>query len=185
MNFVLLALLSLPLTVPADKSLLIDFGSSPGKTQEWLLLSDNVMGGVSRSTVEYTDNSVVLTGTISLDNYGGFSSIKTRYNGVDLSAYKGVKIRFKSSNQRFAFTLEDSQNWTRPNYKKEFAASRDNTWEEVMLSFSDFKEVVIGEPTGKSFDSARLKNIVRMGIMTSEKKAGPFSLEVDYIEFVR
>lgn len=185
MNVLLSFLLLMPVAMPTDKSLRIDFGSSPGKSQEWVLLSDNVMGGVSRSTVEYTDNSVVLSGTISLDNFGGFSSVKTRYNSVDLSAYKGVKIRFKSENQRFAFTLEDSQNWTRPNYKKEFSASRENVWEEVTLNFSDFKEMVIGEPTGKSFDSARLKNIVRMGIMTNEKKPGPFSLEVDYIEFVR
>jgi hypothetical protein len=30
-----------------------------------------------------------------------------------------------------------------------------------------------------------LKNIVRMGITTTEKKAGPFSIEIDYIEFVK
>jgi hypothetical protein len=28
-----------------------------------------------------------------------------------------------------------------------------------------------------------LKNIVRLGIMTAEKKEGPFNLEIDYLEF--
>jgi hypothetical protein len=30
-----------------------------------------------------------------------------------------------------------------------------------------------------------LKNMVRLGIMTAEKKEGPFTLEVDYIEFIK
>jgi hypothetical protein len=30
----------------------------------------------------------------------------------------------------------------------------------------------------------RLKNIVRIGVITTEKKEGPFSLEIDYIEFL-
>jgi hypothetical protein len=42
---------------------------------------------------------------------------------------------------------------------------------------------VIGEPTGNAMDLRRLNNIVRIGIITNEKKQGPFVLEVDYIEF--
>ena len=57
--------------------LVIDFGKSNGKNKDWILISDNIMGGVSKSKLEYLDNSFLLTGTISLDNYGGFSSIKT------------------------------------------------------------------------------------------------------------
>ena len=61
------------------QSSLIDFGNLAEKNQEWVLLSDNVMGGVTKSKIEYTINSVLLSGDISLDNYGGFSSIKTKY----------------------------------------------------------------------------------------------------------
>ena len=150
-----------------------------------MLLSDNIMGGITKSKVEYTNNSVLLSGNISLANYGGFSSIKTKYKSVDLSKYIGIKIKFKSTNQKFAFTLEDNQNWTQPNYKREFYPKKDNTWEEVVIYFKDFQEIVIGEPTGNMMKSKSLKNIVRMGIMTYEKKEGPFSLEVDYVAFIK
>lgn len=127
----------------------------------------------------------MLKGVISLENYGGFSSIKTSYKKTDLSEFKGVTIRFKSSNQKFAFTLEDSEYWFKPNYKKEFSASKDNTWEEVTLWFKYFKELVIGQPSGNGFEMSKLKNIVRLGEITSEKKEGPFTLEIDYIRFVK
>lgn len=167
------------------QSSLIDFGNLAKKNQEWVLLSDNIMGGVTKSKIEYTSNSVLLSGNISLDNYGGFSSIRTKYKSVDLSQYNGIKIKFKSNNQKFAFTLEDNQNWTKPNYKREFSPKKDDTWEEMIIYFKDFQEIVIGEPTGNTMKAKSLKNIVRMGIMTYEKKEGPFSLEVDYIEFIK
>lgn len=174
---------ALVLGAAADKPMKIDFGDAPGQNQEWVLLSDNVMGGVTKSTLTYKSNSVVLTGDISFKNYGGFSSIKTRYRSVDLSSFKGIKIRFKSIDQKFAFTLEDSRNWTQPNYKCKFTSTKADTWEEVTLYFKDFKEYVIGEPTGNSMDVRVLRNIVRLGIMTDEKKEGPFSIEIDYVEF--
>jgi monofunctional biosynthetic peptidoglycan transglycosylase len=180
--FLLLAILTLK---SFGQSSIIDFGNSAEKNQEWVLLSDNIMGGITKSKIEYTINSVILSGNISLDNYGGFSSIKTKYKRVDLSKYIGIKIKFKSTNQKFAFTLEDNQNWTQPNYKCEFSPKKDDTWEEVIIYFKDFQEIVIGEPTGNMMESKSLNNIVRMGIMTYEKKEGHFSLEVDYIEFIK
>lgn len=163
----------------------INFGRTADRVQDWVKISDNVMGGVTTSRLEYTDNSMVLSGNISLDNYGGFSSVKTRFKNFDLSEFNGLRVRFRSTNQRFAFTLEDSRNWTQPNYKGEFLHSKENTWTETTIYFKDFKEYQIGEPTGEKLNLASLKDIIRLGIITTEKKEGPFSLEVDYIEFFR
>jgi hypothetical protein len=95
-----------------------------------------------------------------------------------------VKIRYKSTGQKFAFTLEDSKNWTMPNYKGAFSSSDGNAWEEATIFFKDFKQYQIGEPTGKKLTTSVLKNIVRLGIITTEKKEGPFSIEVESIEFI-
>jgi hypothetical protein len=142
------------------------------------------MGGVTQSKLQYTENSMVLNGTISLDNYGGFSSIKTNFNTFDLTEYDGVKIKYKSTGQSFAITLEDSKNWTMPNYKGAIRSSDSNKWYEAIIYFKDFKQYQIGEPTGKKLTKPVLENIVRIGIITTEKKEGPFSIEVEYIEFI-
>ncbi len=163
----------------------INFGNTADQTKEWVMISDDVMGGITRSKLEYTETSLVLSGDISLENYGGFSSVKTRFKSVDLSEYKGLKIRYRSANQRFAFTLEDSRNWTQPNFKGDLPPTKDNAWSESTIYFKDFKEYQIGEPTGEKLNPASLKNIVRLGIITTEKKEGPFSLEVDYVEFIK
>ena len=162
-----------------------DFGSGKNQINNWAVISDNVMGGVTTSKLEYTENTMVLSGNISLANFGGFASVKTAFGQYDLSSYKGVKIRFKSTNQKFAFTLEDKKNWTQPNFKGNFSSSKPDTWEETILYFKDFKEYRIGEPTGNKLVDASLKNMVRLGIITTEKKEGPFSIEIDYVEFIK
>ena len=63
--------------------------------------------------------------------------------------------------------------------------SKENLWEEKIIYFKDFKEYQIGEPTAKKLKDTSLKNIVRMGIITTEKKEGPFSIEIDYVEFIK
>jgi monofunctional biosynthetic peptidoglycan transglycosylase len=163
----------------------IDFGNSAGKTKDWYVISDNVMGGVTTSYLEYSENSMILSGVLSLKNFGGFSSVKTKFNSFDLSAYKGLKIRYRSSYPKFAFTLEDSKNWMYPYYKGHLPNSKPNTWTEATLYFKDFKEYQIGEPTGDMLEQVSLKKMVRLGIMTTDKKEGSFSIEVDYIEFVK
>lgn len=180
---VLLILTIASIYVPTIEPM-INFGRAAAGVQDWIMISDNVMGGVTTSKLAYTDSSLVLSGIISLENYGGFASVKSRFGRFDLSQYNGVRIRFKAANQRFAFTLENSRNWTQPYFKGEFGSAQANTWAETTIYFKDFKEYQIGEPTGGKLDPAQLKGIVRLGIITTEKKEGPFSLEVDYVEFI-
>ena len=166
------------LTISALKSFgqasIIDFGNLDEKNQAWVILSDNVMGGITTSTIEYTTDAVVLTGDISLANYGGFSSIKTKFQRFDLSKYNGLKIKFKSNNQKFVFTLEDDKYWTQPYYKNGFSSTKNDAWEEAIIYFKDFKEMIIGQPTGNVMPLESLNKIVRLGIMTSEKKRRSF-----------
>jgi hypothetical protein len=185
MKAILVLFLGLTLnSMPTDDSI-FNFGNGENQIKNWVMISDSVMGGVSKSKLEYTENTMILSGDISLDNFGGFASVKTAFGKYDLSQFKGVKIKYKSTNQKFAFTLEDNKNWTLPNYKGNFYSSKADIWEEKTIYFNDFKEYQVGEPTGKKLNDANLKNVVRMGIITTEKKEGPFSIEVDYVELVK
>lgn len=87
----------------------IDFGNGQNQINNWVLISDNIMGGISKSKLEYTQSTMILSGDISLKNFGGFSSVKTTFGKYDLSQFKGVKIKFKSTNQKFSITLEDNK----------------------------------------------------------------------------
>ncbi len=168
----------------SEKAYKIEFGTSVSRTSNWVILSDNVMGGVSEAQIEYGSNSVILTGSVSLKNRGGFVSLKSNFGKIDLSPYKTVKITFRSSKQKYAFTLENSRRWYEPAYKHEFSAKEINKWETVSLELNSFLEEVIGEPTGNKANKSILESILRIGISTNEKREGPFQLEIESIEFI-
>jgi hypothetical protein len=168
----------------AEKPYKIAFGTSDGRTQNWALLSDNVMGGISEGQVEYKSTSLVLKGNVSLENRGGFVSIKSPFGKLDLSSFATVSIKFRSSNQKYAFTLENSGRWYEPSYKHSFYAKEANTWETISMDLDNFSEEVIGRPTGKKADKSITQGIIRIGITTNEKREGPFELEIESIEFI-
>ena len=168
----------------SDKEKLkFDFGKDKGKTNDWYSLTDNVMGGVSSSKISYSANTLMYSGNISFRNNGGFASLRSEFNKYDLSAYTEVKIRFKSSNQKFALTLENSNRWWEPNYKYEFQSDSETDWKTVSFKLKDFHEEIIGRKTGNKISQSNLKDVIRIGIITNDKKEGEFSLEIDYIEF--
>lgn len=167
-----------------EKTYKIAFGTIANRTSNWSILSDNVMGGVSEGQIEYGKTSVTLKGNVSLENRGGFVSIKSNFGKIDLSSFKVVKITFRSTNQKYAFTLENSRRWYEPAYKYEFMAKEKNKWETVSMNLDNFMEEVIGRPTGKKADKSITESILRIGISTNEKREGPFQLEIESIEFL-
>jgi NADH dehydrogenase [ubiquinone] 1 alpha subcomplex assembly factor 1 len=169
--------------LPAKEFIKFDFGSENGNTNDWFALTDNVMGGVSTSKLNYKATSLEFTGNISFQNNGGFASMRSNFGLYDLSAYTHVTIRFKSDKQKFALTFENSKSWWEPNYKYEFQSEQSTDWKTVTFKLMDFHEEILGRKTGKSIDNEILKKISRIGIITNDKKEGPFSIEIDYIEF--
>ena len=153
----------------------IEFGKAAGRTSNWGILSDNVMGGISEAAMQYENTAVVIKGNVSLQNRGGFVSIKSGWGKLNLSSFKVVKITFRSTSQQYAFTLENSRRWYEPAYKHSFGATKINTWETVSLKLDDFTEESIGTPTGNKVSGAILENVIRIGISTNEKREGLFN----------
>jgi NADH dehydrogenase [ubiquinone] 1 alpha subcomplex assembly factor 1 len=182
MNIILMLLLML--SSPNDK-LQFDFGKEKGNVKTWFTITDNVMGGVSTSKLDMKETSILFTGSISFDNNGGFASFRSGFSKFDLTAYDAVRIRFKSENQKFALTLDNSRNWWEPNYKYEFQSEQSSDWKTVSFNLADFHEEIIGRKSGNKINKGILKNICQIGIITNDKKEGPFSLEIDYIEFYK
>jgi NADH dehydrogenase [ubiquinone] 1 alpha subcomplex assembly factor 1 len=161
----------------------IAFGKQAGRTATWVILSDNVMGGISTAQLNYTDSAVVLRGYVSLKNRGGFVSLKSRFSEYDLSKYKTIRIKFKATGQQYAFTLENSIRWYEPAYKHVFTATAADTWQQVTLPLNQFQEERIGQPTGNMITETILKQVLRLGIMTIEKKEGSFEITIESIIF--
>lgn len=157
-----------------------DFGTQ--KTNDWVKINDGVMGGLSQSNIEYTDNSVIFSGKVSLENNGGFVSFRANWGEYDLTKYSGIIIRYKSSGQTFGLMIENRRRFYYPYYIAEVEPSKD--WKVLKILWSELTEYKIGKNTGKKVTDEFLKSAIRFGFINTSKYAGDFEFEIDYIEFI-
>ena len=177
----ILTLIILSCFMFSDNNFALNFGTHKDSPQ-WMAINDTVMGGRSQGNVSTNKNSLSFEGSISFDNNGGFASVRGPFKATDLSAYTTVEIRYKTTGQSFALTLENYRPFYMPYFKKTLPNSA-GKWETITLSLMDFKAYRLGEETGDQLSKDVLKEIIRIGFINGEKKEGSFSLEVDYISF--
>ena len=163
-----------------NEPLTIDFGKD--KTDAWFSVNDGVMGGRSQGVTSYTENSLFFEGSVSFENNGGFASIRSDYEVMDLSSFETVTVRYRCKGQSLALNFNYYQRWWYPNYKAELPDT-DWKWETLTLPLNKLKEYRIGERTGNKISTEKLERIIRLGLMTNDKKEGPFEAEVDFIRF--
>jgi hypothetical protein len=159
----------------------INFGGNK-LLHDWYVVNDGVMGGLSKSELSPTDTSLLFKGTVSLENNGGFASIRSPFSEYNLSVFSKVTIRYKSQGQDMALVLAPFKRWYYPTYKSILKQTNDQ-WETVAFALKDFKEYRVGEFTGSYVTDELLEKIIRLGFITNNKKACEFQFEVDFIRF--
>jgi NADH dehydrogenase [ubiquinone] 1 alpha subcomplex assembly factor 1 len=101
LNLILLLLMIQNLTI-------IDF-STGSDARQWIVVDDVVMGGRSNGQFFLSkEGYAVFKGAVSLENNGGFSSVRHRFQRIDISAYQTVCIRLKGDGNRYQFRLKSS-----------------------------------------------------------------------------
>ena len=163
-----------------NETLTIDFGKE--KTHSWYSVNDTVMGGRSSGKVSYTENSLVFSGSVSFEKNGGFASVRSEQEVMNLSDFETVTIRYKSTGQSLSLNFNYYQQWWYPNYKA-LLPETNGEWKTLTLPLDELKEYRVGDPTGKKISPEKLQRIIRLGIMTADKKEGPFEAEVDFVRF--
>ncbi len=144
----------------------------------WKIVNDSVMGGRSDATLKLKNNLYgVFNGYLSLQNNGGFSSIRAYYP-PDLTNVKSITIRIKGDGRQYSFRVRgNTSNWA--SYTHTFNTVK-NKWIEKELMIKDFYPLYRGYYLN---DMPLLSEMVikEIGIMLSDKQTGPFELEIDWI----
>jgi len=159
----------------------IDFGKE-GDGLDWEIVDDGVMGGLSEGEGTLYESHLQFQGYVSLENNGGFSSLRSPYKAVDLSPFTTVEIRYRSTDYNVGFTLNKHRVWYLPNYKTNLKPTN-GKWAIATIRLADIAQYQVGRPTGNYMDKESLAQMIRMGFITNEKRAGTFDFEVDYIRF--
>ena len=159
---------------------LMEFTQPSDKTL-WIAVNDGVMGGLSQGGAKIDSGVLHFSGTLSLENNGGFSSIRTTGSGFDLSTAKCMVLRIKGDGRTYQLRLSTNARFrdSRISYGAEFATQAD-TWMEVRIDFSTLKPRYRGTKLdGPPLDLSKVEEI---GLLIGDKRAGDFLLQVDWMK---
>ncbi|MBO3116662.1 CIA30 family protein [Winogradskyella sp. DF17] len=145
--------------------------------QNWRILDDVVMGG--RSNGEFTvskEGFGKFYGDISLDNNGGFSSVRYYFETKKTKPFSKFILKIKGDGKRYQFRVKDKSN-QRHSYIYEFQTSGD--WETVEIPFDKMYASFRGYRLNISnFDGAQMEEIA---FLIGNKKEESFELLIDTI----
>ena len=175
----------LAITMNADASsekMIFDFQAATNSTK-WQVVNDDVMGGVSTSQFQLlTNGGAIFSGVVSLENNGGFASVRSTPVRENLNGTDALVLRVRGDGRRYKFTVRTEAGFNALNYQAEFTTKR-GEWEEHRLTFKDFMPTFRGRVL-TDVPPLIPSKITSVGLLISDKKAGPFRLEMSWIRGV-
>lgn len=163
-----------------NDTLLFDFNSAE-TSGRWYVVNDNVMGGISTSSMELNnDGTVTFRGMVSLENNGGFASVRAPVTSQSKSRFKGVALRVRGDGSIYSVRFRTNRNFDGYAYQAKFQTEKDN-WIEYKVPFSDFKPTFRGR-TLDNKPKLESKNIEQIGLLIADYQFGQFSLDIDWIK---
>jgi Complex I intermediate-associated protein 30 (CIA30) len=157
------------MNLPASPSMQLIDDRSSGDARSalgtsWRLVTDNVMGGVSRGGMQFATAGgrpcLRLTGTVSLENNGGFvqASLDLDKSGLlDARGYAGIEIEVFGNGESYNLHLRSADTrivWQ--SYRASFQAPP--RWQTLRLPFASFQPYRIDKP----LDLSKLR---RLGVV--------------------
>ena len=149
-------------------------------SKNWRIINDGVMGGLSSSKFRIAQGTAIFEGNVSLENNGGFASVRSRPEDTDLSGSQGILLRVRGDGKKYAFRLRTTASFDGVSYQHRFKTVK-NKWITVDIPFTAFKPVFRGRIV-KDAKPLDLKLIKTVGFLISDKQTGAFRLEIDWIK---
>tara|TARA_R110000751_G_scaffold287893_1_gene392814 strand:- start:745 stop:1236 length:492 start_codon:yes stop_codon:yes gene_type:complete len=155
---------------------LFDFNTT-SDISNWKIVDDVVMGGRSNGNFEINDDGHgKFSGQISLENNGGFSSLRYNFDTKKVSSYSKTKIRLKGDGKNYQFRVKIASS-DYISYVYEFETTTD--WMTIEVPFAAmeprFRGRKLNEP---NFEGEQLEEIA---FLIGNKKEQSFELLLDTI----
>ena len=147
---------------------------------QWQVVNDGVMGGNSQSKFVINENEFgEFSGQVSLENNGGFSSVKYSLTRIDVDSFHKIKIKLKGDINRFQLRLKTNKD-DRHSYVSYFETSGKEQIIEIDLNefYPKYR--------GRSLQLSNYpgKHLEEIGFLIANKKAEKFKLEIESISLI-
>ena len=163
-------------------TLLFDF-TDPNAANAWHAIDDRVMGGISRSTLRHDPaGHAVFQGTVSLEQNGGFASVRSSPGERGLAGAGSCLIELRGDNKEFKLSLLTDDGFDSLSYQASFTP-KGTDWQTLHLPLANFRASFRGREVTDAppLDPARIRQV---GLMIAARQAGPFKLGVRRISLV-
>lgn len=163
--------------------ILFDFTGADA-AKEWQNVNDGVMGGVSEGKFKLTDKKTLeFFGTLSLENNGGFASVRTKAKKLGLEKGDTLVAKVKGDGREYSLNLYLNKPLIAFSYRATVQTKKDE-WIEVKVPLDKFEATSFGRVV-KDAGAVKPEEVNAIGFMLSDKKAGPFKMEVEWINVER
>lgn len=169
----------------AEKALvpLLDF-AGPEAAQQWQAVNDGVMGGVSDGRFKITDDGTMkFFGTLSLENNGGFASVRTKPTELDIKTGDTLVVRVKGDGREYVLNIYTKSRQMAFSYRAPLPTTK-GEWRDVSIPLADLIPTSFGRRV-QGMGPVEPRQINGLGLMLSDKQAGPFVMEVEWVKIAR
>ncbi len=129
------------------------------------------------SSFEIKDNKGVFKGNISIDNSGGFSSVRFLNERISVKHYSKIKVKLKGDGKSYQFRIKTN---TRDSHSYIVPFTTNGEWQEICFQLKDLYASFRGRKLEKpNFDAKYFEAIT---FLIGNKKEGHFKLMLDKIE---
>lgn len=164
----------------ANKEILLE-NFSPENHLEWQIINDGVMGGMSEGRFKInTDHTADFWGSVSLENNGGFASVRALVKAPVTGNFQKLVLRVKGDGKTYSFRIRTDENFDGVAYVCNFVTKKDE-WTEHEFSTADFVPTFRGRIL-QNVTPLNETKIRQIGFLISEKQSGSFSLKIDWIK---
>lgn len=154
--------------------------SSDASIDNWQIVNDGVMGGLSNSSIQLTkEGHGKFTGHVSLENNGGFASVRLPCNVEVENHEQEIVLKVKGDGKTYQCRLKGSRSQSE-SYVHEFTTTGD--WQTIKLKLEDFYPQYRGRKLDRpnfNFDSIKL-----FGFLIANKREEEFKLLIDSVELI-
>ena len=156
---------------------LFDF-SSPGAAGRWQAVNDGVMGGVSDGKFRITpEGTLEFFGTLSLENNGGFTSVRTKPADLGLRPGDSLVVRVRGDGREYMVNAYPKNARMAFSYRAPLPTIA-GEWTDVVIPLADFVPTSFGRVV-QGAGPLNPADINSLGIMLSDKQPGKFRLDVE------
>jgi monofunctional biosynthetic peptidoglycan transglycosylase len=180
---VLVALMGVPSMAQAPQVALFAF-ASPDAAAEWQTVNDGVMGGVSDGRFRITERRTLeFYGTLSLENNGGFASVRSQPRALGLQTGDALVARVRGDGREYQLNLYTAERMMAFSYRAP-VKTRTGEWIEVAIALDRFEATSFGRVL-QGAGPVDPRSVASIGFLLAEKTPGPFALEVEWVKVLR